>query len=118
MIAAAHLGLALVKLNAKLGYLPLVLKDPSGVKSFLAVSVMQTMPAPVVLIGLDLLKWLVVAVLLIGFALSVRAAQTVCCSVAGSQTDRNRPLLLASLINLIVLSAFYGATVYEWLFVR
>ncbi|PLX79136.1 MAG: hypothetical protein C0614_08160, partial [Desulfuromonas sp.] len=61
MIASAHLSLALVKLNAKLGYLPLVLKDPSGVKSFLAVSVMQTMPAPGVLIGLDVLKWLVAA---------------------------------------------------------
>jgi len=118
MVASAHLSLALVKLNAKLGYLPLVLKDPSGVKSFLAVSVMQTVPAPGVLISLDLLKWLVVAVLLVGLGLSAMAAKTIASSSPADQTGGSRALLLASLINLCVLGAFYGATVYEWLFVR
>ncbi len=50
LVLSAHLALALVKLNAKLGYLPLALQDPSGVKSFLAINVMQTLTPPGVLI--------------------------------------------------------------------
>lgn len=113
---AAHLGLALVKLNAKLAYLPLVVQDPSGVKSFLAISVMQTVPAPGVLLDLDLLKWLIVALLAAGFSVSSLAAHTLARS--GRSIGIDRPLLCASVCNLLILVALYGATVYEWLFVR
>ncbi|MDT8440985.1 MAG: 4Fe-4S binding protein [Desulfuromonadales bacterium] len=116
LLLATHLGLALVKLNAKLAYLPLVLQDPGGVKSFLAISVMQTVPAPGVLLGLDLLKWLIAALLAIGFGVSLLAARAVARTSPSVGSDR--PLLFASICNLLILLTFYGATVYEWLFVR
>ncbi|MDH3454165.1 MAG: 4Fe-4S binding protein, partial [Desulfuromonadales bacterium] len=74
LVLAAHLVLAIVKLNAKLGYLPLTLQDPSGVKSFLATNIMQTLSSPGVLIPLDILKWLVVMLLVAGLAVSAAAA--------------------------------------------
>ncbi|NJC87596.1 MAG: 4Fe-4S binding protein [Desulfuromonas sp.] len=115
LVMTAHVVLALVKFNAKLGYLPLVLQDPSGVKSYLALSVMRTLPAPGVLISLDLLKWLLVAVLAIGMGVSLRA----CVKIAvTSDGRRDLGLLAGGIVSVLVLSAFYGAVVFEWLFVR
>lgn len=120
LVLAAHLGLALVKLNAKAGYLPFAVQDPTGVKSFLAFSVMQTLPAPGTLVALDLLKWLIVGVLAAGLLVSVLAARTLAAERTASTapSDRGRTFFLASLCNLLVLAALYGATVFEWLFVR
>jgi hypothetical protein len=118
LVLAAHLALAVVKLNAKLGYLPLALQDPSGVKSFLAINVMQTMSPPGVLIALDILKWVIVVLLIVGFALSVVAAWTIAKNENNGQQKIDRSFFAASLITLVILSGFYGSTVMEWLFVR
>lgn len=118
LVLSAHLVLAAVKLNAKLGFLPLVLQDPSGVKSFLAINIMQTLAPPGVLVPLDILKWVVVALLTAGFALSVLAARIVAKDVDKEEQRMDRPFFIASLMTLIVLSGFYGSTVMEWLFVR
>jgi hypothetical protein len=130
MVLFAHLALAVVKLNAKLGYLPLVLQDTSGVKSFLAINVMQTLTSPGVLVSLDILKWVVVAILAAGLALSAWAAWIV--ATPGDIQQKNdlkrgdntkpgrvdRPFFVAALVTLTVLAGLYGATVMEWLFVR
>ena len=118
LVLSAHLVLAVVKLNAKLGYLPLALQDPSGVKSFLAINIMQTMSPPGVLISLDILKWVIVVLLVVGFALSVAAAWTVAKSEENGQQKIDRSFVAATLVSLIFLSGFYGSTVMEWLFVR
>lgn len=110
-----HIVLALVKFNAKLGYLPLVLQDPSGVKSYLALSVMRTLPAPGVLLGLDLLKWLVAAVLAAGVAVSLWSCNKVAIAPDGR---RDGGVLAGAVVSVLVLSAIYGAVVFEWLFVR
>ena len=114
LVLSAHLALALVKLNAKLGYLPLALQDPSGIKSYLAISVMQNLAPPGVLIPLDILKWLIAGLLAAGLVLSGMAARV----VAAGQGDSARPFFLASCVSLLLLVAIYGATVLEWLFVR
>jgi hypothetical protein len=118
LVLAAHLVLAIVKLNAKLGYLPLTLQDPSGVKSFLATSIMQTLSPPGVLVSLDILKWLVALLLIVGLALSILAAWTVAGSEVKGQQTTDRPFFVAALVTIVVLSGFYGSTVVEWLFVR
>jgi ferredoxin len=118
LVLAAHLVLAIVKLNAKLGYLPLTLQDPSGVKSFLATSIMQTLSPPGVLVSLDILKWLVALLLIVGLALSILAAWTVAGSEVKGQQTTDRPFFMAALVTIVVLSGFYGSTVVEWLFVR
>ena len=118
MILSAHFALAIVKLNAKFGYLLLALQDPSGVKSYLAINVMQTLAPPGVLVSLDVLKWVIVAILLTGFVLSVLAARAVAKSGFTGQRGMDLPFMLAALVSLVILSGFYGSTVVEWLFVR
>lgn len=118
LVLSAHLVLALVKLNAKLGFLPLTLQDPSGVKSYLATNIVQTMSPPGVLISLDILKWVVAVLLLVGMVLSVVAGRVAARSVATGTQYTDRPFFAAVLVSILVLSCFYGSTVLEWLFVR
>ena len=113
LLLASHLILAIVKLNAKLGYLPLALSDLSGVKSYLAVHLMGTLPQPGVLIPLDLLKWLVLIVLLVGYLLAILAVKR----VATSRTGK-RFYFWGTLINISLLAGLYLDTVIRWLFLR
>jgi hypothetical protein len=118
LVLAAHLALAVVKLNAKFAYLPLALQDPSGVKSFLAINVMQTLSPPGVIVSLDILKWVIVVLLLAGLFLSGFAAWTVAKIENKGQQTIDRSFFVAVLVTLVALSGFYGSTVIEWLFVR
>ena len=118
LVLSAHLALAIVKLNAKLGYLPLALQDTSGVKSFLAINIMQTLSPPGALVSLDIVKWVIVVTLVAGLALSVVASWVVAKTDEGGKQKIDRPFIAATLVTLVVLSGFYGSTVMEWLFVR
>lgn len=113
LLLAVHLVLAVVKLNAKLGYLPLVLQDPSGVRSYLALNVMQTISPPGVLVSLDILKWLVLLILIAGFGLSLLAARR--CRTA---LNAGRGYLLGVAVSCLIVAGMTGATIIEWLFVR
>lgn len=115
LILTAHVVLALVKFNAKLGYLPLVLQDPSGVKSYLAISAMRTLAAPGIIIPLDLLKWLIAAVLATGTLTSLWACRKVAVTAGGR---RDPGLLAGGIVSILLLASIYGAVVFEWLFVR
>jgi hypothetical protein len=115
LVLTTHIVLALVKFNAKLGYLPLVLQDPSGIKSYLAVSVVRTIPAPGVILPLDWLKWLIAGVLLIGTLASFWVGRRVAVNAAG---QRDGGLLAGAFVSVLILASLYGAVVFEWLFVR
>lgn len=114
MILAAHVVLAVVKLNAKGAYLPFVLQDPAGVQSYLAMNVMNTVNQPGVLIPLDILKWLVLALLLLGYGLAIIAARR----VATVQGKIDRGYLAGAITVVTILAAIYGSTVIRWLFIR
>lgn len=116
LVLTAHVVLALVKLNAKGAYLPLVLGDPSGVKSYLALNVMNTMTPPGVLIPLDILKYVVAAVLLAGYLLSLLGARRM--ARKASVGAQGRWFMGAALVNLTLVAGLYMATVIEWLFIR
>lgn len=116
MVLAAHLVLAVVKLNAKGGYLPYVLRDPTGVKSYLAMNVMNTVKAPGVLLPLDLLKWPVLALVVAGLGVSLLAARRVARPPGAASIDRGFLAGAATVVTL--LAALYGATVIRWLFIR
>ncbi len=116
LILTAHLILALVKLNAKGGYLPLVLQDPSGVQSYLAIAVMQTLNQPTALVSLELLKWLILALLLLGYLLSLFGARRVAQQLFAD--GRRRFYLLASLVGISLTAGLYLDTVIRWLFIR
>ena len=112
MILAAHAVLAIVKINAKAGYLPFAIADSSGVKSFLAINVMNTVSAPGVLLSLDSLKWVALLVLIAGAVMSFLVARRVA-------LRQSRPgFLLAALVSVLVPAGCYFSTVIEWLFVR
>ncbi|PLY04440.1 MAG: hypothetical protein C0624_05725 [Desulfuromonas sp.] len=110
-LLSAHLVLAVVKLNTKLGYLPLVLADPSGVRSYLALHVMRTLDQPSALLAIDLLKWLALALLLAGILWSVLLARS-------QARIFGRGYLLGALTTLATFSGLYLATVITWLFLR
>jgi len=113
LLLAAHAVLALVKINAKAGYLPFAIADPTGVQSYLAMNVMQTMAAPGVFVPLDVLKWLVLLLLLAGMILGIFASWRV-----SSRHPDGRAFFVASLVTLTLPAGFYLSTVIQWLFVR
>ena len=113
LLLAAHLILAVVKLNAKLAYLPLTLTDLSGVKSYLAVHLLATLPQPGVLISIDLLKWLVLLLLLVGYLFSLLALRKVSSREAGA-----RSYFWGAGLNVTLLAGLYLDTVIRWLFLR
>lgn len=113
LLLAAHLVLAVVKLNAKLGYLTLTLSDLSGVKSYLAVHLLGTIPQPGVLISIDLLKWLVVLLLAVGYMFAILAVK----KISANREGRGF-YLFAALINISLLAGLYLDTVIRWLFLR
>jgi len=63
----AHAALALVKLNAKAGYLPYLLYDPTGAATYLAIYASRLLPVPDLLIPLSALRWLASVCLALGF---------------------------------------------------
>ncbi|ORJ62371.1 4Fe-4S binding protein [Geothermobacter hydrogeniphilus] len=116
LLLAVHLVLAVVKINAKAGYLPFALRDPSGVKSFLAINVMHTLPGPGILIPLDILKWIVLGLLAGGILVALSAARR-CAGQLPTDTSR-RGYLLGALLAIALPSAMYVATLIRWLFIR
>jgi len=114
LVLAAHAVLALVKLNAKAAYLPYAFGDPSGVKSYLAMNVMQTVTPPGVLIPLDVVKWVIALALTGGLLISYRVAFRTSAHTAGV----DRPFFAASFVGTTLLFSLYMATVIVWLFVR
>jgi ferredoxin len=116
LLLIVHLILAVVKINAKAGFLPYALRDPSGVKSYLAMNVMQTVPPPGLLLQLDLLKWLIMTLLLGGTALCLPAVRR--CMRALPPRTSAPGFVAAVAVTVGMLGALYGATVIRWLFVR
>lgn len=115
LVLSAHVVLAVVKLNAKGAYLPYVLRDPTGVKSYLAMNVMHTVPAPGVLVSLDVLKWIVLALLGGGWLVSLAAARRAGHRLYGHAAAG---YLAASAFGVSMLAGLYGAVVIRWLFIR
>lgn len=113
LVLAAHAVLALVKINAKAAYLPFALGDPSGIKPYLAINVMQTVSPPGVMVPLDLLKWLIAAVLVAGLLLSCRVGYRL-----ARERVNARSFMVASLVGVTLVFSLYLSTVIEWLFVR
>ena len=116
LLLTVHLVLAVVKINAKAGFLPYALRDPSGVKSYLAMNVMHTVAPPGTLIPLDLLKWLVLGLLIAGILFSAGSINRCLAALPGEASRRG--YVAASLLSILLLAGIYGATVIRWLFVR
>ncbi|KIH77885.1 4Fe-4S binding domain-containing protein [Geoalkalibacter ferrihydriticus] len=116
LLLTVHLILAVVKINAKGAFLPLALRDPSGVKSYLAMNTMHTVPTPGLFISLDVLKWLVAVLLALGAAVSVLSIRP--CLAALPAALSRRGFAAGVLTTLALLAGLYGTTILRWLFIR
>ncbi len=108
MMLAAHLVLALVKLNAKVPYLPLALGDPVGMRTYMAVEELGILHAPDLLLPLAVIRGLALAILLAGTGLSLWAHAR----ITGREGRAAHPMLLP----LILLGGVVYGGVLNWLF--
>lgn len=74
LVFGAYGAFALIKLNEKLGYLPLALGDPAGVRTYLAISELHLLPAPESLAALVWVRWAALALVAAGTMTSLWSA--------------------------------------------
>jgi len=108
LLLAAHLVLAVVKVNAKAGYLALGLADPTGVQSYLAVEELGLYPRPGLLLSMGAIKGLAVFFMAGGILLSLLA-------VARITGREDVPFLPFALQTAVAGFCFTGGLV-KWLF--
>jgi hypothetical protein len=109
-VLGAHGALALVKLNAKAGYVPYLFYDPRGASTYLAIHVAQTLPVPDLLLPLGVLRWAALVVLGLGVLGGTREALKGWRRLPGG-AERAAPVLA-----FVALSALFGAALVHWLF--
>jgi polyferredoxin len=109
-VLGAHAALALVKLNAKAGYLPYLRYDLEGASTYLAIHVAKTLPAPAMILPLGIVRWAALTCLALGLAAGLREA-------GRSWRGTLRPGAFATAAaGFALFAAFTGALVYHWLF--
>ncbi|HWR98329.1 MAG TPA: 4Fe-4S binding protein, partial [Candidatus Methanoperedens sp.] len=116
LLAGAYAAFAIIKLNEKLGYLPLALADPAGVRTSLALNQLQILTPPESLLPLPLVRWAALAAVAAGAVVAVWSAGRVGAAVYGAGS---RPAVRGSLVfrgGLTVLSGLFLFCLKTWLF--
>jgi polyferredoxin len=108
LLLAAHLVLAIVKLNAKAGYLALGVADPSGIQSYLAVEELGLYPRPGLLLSLGTIKAVAAFLMAGGVFLSFL-------TVARVARREDVPFLPFALQVAVAAVCFAGG-LFKWLF--
>ena len=108
LFLGGHLALALVKLNAKLSYLPLAAADPSGVKTYMAVEELGLLPRPGLILSLPAIRMAAAVVLAGGVGLSILSVL----KIAGKEGVPSLPFLL----QIGVIGACFAGGLINWLF--
>ncbi len=107
-VLGGHLALALVKLNAKVTFVPYIFYDPFGESTYMAINVAKTLTSPDLLIPLEILRYVAPVLLLGGIALGIFDAR---------RFWRGRGIaVVAGWGGFIWFTALYGATLIHWLF--
>jgi polyferredoxin len=108
VVLAGHMVLALVKINAKGGYLPLALRDPAGVRSYMAMEELGTMAAPGLLVAMPLVKWVSAFLVAGGLVLSLLAVTRI-----GRRVKVSPALFM---IPVLAVTAVIAGGLFKWLF--
>lgn len=116
LLAGAWAAFSIVKLNEKLGYLPLVLADPAGVRTYLAINQVQILAAPESLFPLPWVRWAALAVLAAGAAGSLWSVGRIGAAVYGAGSRAATRGALVFRIGIAVLSAILIFSLKAWLF--
>lgn len=109
-VLGAHMAVALVKLNAKIAYLPYLFYDPTGVTTYMAIHVSKTLPLPPMALAMAVVKVLAPALMAAGAAFGARDAALLW----------KRPLSpwsrLYAWAGFALLTALYSSTLVHWLY--
>jgi len=116
LLAGAYAAFSLIKLNEKLGYLPLVLADPAGIRNYLAMSQIHVLTPPESLVPLNLIRWGTLAVVAIGAACSFWSMGRVGAAVYGAGSRPATRGALIFRIGVVVLATVMLLCLRRWLF--
>ncbi len=108
-VLGAHAALALVKLNAKAGYLPYIFYDPLGAETYLAIHVGRILPLPDLLIPARILRWLALGAFAAGAVWGLK-------ELGGTARNIRRfRLALLYAVSWGALVAGFGSVLWHWL---
>jgi hypothetical protein len=116
LLAGAYGAFALVKLNEKLGYLPLALGDPAGVRTYLAISELHLITAPESLLPLEWARWGAFGLIVAGAVLSVWSAGKIGAAAYGAGDPSARRGTLVFRVGLLGLGGLMAYCLRIWLF--
>jgi polyferredoxin len=116
LILASHAAFALVKLNEKIAYLPGALRDPTGVKFYLAIHRLGMLAAPRELVPLAFLRWVAMAAVLAGTVASVVSAWKLAGSVYADRASWHRRAGGVFVLANVLLGSLLATLVVKWLF--
>jgi polyferredoxin len=116
LLAGAYASFSLIKLNEKLGYLPLVLADPAGIRSYLAMSRIHVLTPPESLVPLGWVRWAAVAAVAVGAACSFWSMGRVGAAVYGAGSRPATRGALVFRVGVAVLAGVMLLCLRRWLF--
>ena len=116
LLAGAYAAFSVIKLNEKLGYLPLVLADPAGIRTYLAINQVQILVAPESLLPLPWVRWAALAADLAGAVASVWSVGRIGAAVYGPDTKSATRGALVFRVGLLELSGVMLYCLKTWLF--
>jgi ferredoxin len=116
VVAGAYAAFAVVKLNEKLAYLPLALRDPAGVKTSVAINQLRILAAPESLVPLAAARWAALAVAASGLALGLWSAGRIGARAYGAGTPAARRGAAVFRAGVLVLGAVFLLCLRMWLF--
>jgi ferredoxin len=116
LLAGGYAAFSLVKLNEKLGYLPLVLADPAGIRTYLAMSQIHVLTPPESLVPLGWIRWGTIAAVALGAVCSFWAMGRVGATVYGPGTRPATRGALIFRIGVVVLATVMLLCLKRWLF--
>jgi len=116
LIAGTYAAFAVIKLNEKIGYLSLVLSDPAGVRSYLAINELQILAAPDALLPLEWVRWAALALVAAGALLSLWSAGRIGGSSYGPGSPAVRKGAPVFRVGIFALGGVFLYCVKVWLF--
>jgi hypothetical protein len=116
LLGGAYGAFALVKLNEKLGYLPLALGDPAGVRSYLSMNELFILSPPESLVPLGLVRWGALALVAVGAAISLWSARKIGAAVYGTGSSPARRGGAVFGLGILFLTGLVLTCLRIWLF--
>lgn len=108
-VLGGHMGVALVKLNAKAAYAPYLFYDPTGVTTYMAIYVTKALALPPMVLAMPWVRGLSWALMAVGISLGVWDAARLWRSPLGAAARWFAWLALTGL------SALYASLLVHWL---